>query len=154
MYSPGLQLEHFDRVASLSSPKAQNTQEPGWEWRIASVPSSSMYLPAGQSSHAAAPAPLYLPSGHTVHVSSIDLSPFSLEYFPAVQLTQVRKEEEFWELSNQVPFGHRLVGIGVGRREGVGGAAASNPFAESPRRRSPATTVLATILCEHRGLSQ
>ena len=112
-----------------------------------------MYLPVGQSSHAAAPAPLYLPSGHTVHVS-IDLSPFSLEYFPAVQLTQVRKEEEFWELSNQVPFGHRRVGIGVGRREGVGGSAASNPFAKSTRRRSPATTVLATILCEHRVLSQ
>ena len=98
----------------------------------------------------------------------MDLSPCAPEYFPAVQLTQVRKEEEGWVLSNQVPFGHRLVGagdgiavggreivgIGVGRREGVGGAAASNPFAESPRRRSPATTVLATILCEHRGLSQ
>ena len=117
------------------------------------MPSSSIYLPIGQSSHTAAPAPLYLPSGHTVHVS-MDLSPFAPEYFPAVQLTQVRKEEEGWVLSNQVPFGHRLVGIGVGRREGVGGAAASNPFAESPRRRSPATTVLATILCEHRGLSQ
>ena len=112
VYSPGLQLEHFDRVASLSSPKGQNIQSPSWEWRLSSVPSSSMYLPVGQSSHAAAPAPLYLPSGHTVHVS-IDLSPFSLENFPAVQLTQVRKEEEFWELSNQVPFGHRRVGTGV-----------------------------------------
>ena len=118
VYSPGSQLEHFDRVASLSSPKAQDSQSPSWEWRLASVPSSSMYLPVGQSSHAAAPAPLYLPSGHTVHVS-IDLSPFSLEYFPAVQLTQVRKEEEFWELSNQVPFGHRRVEIGVGSAVGV-----------------------------------
>ena len=114
VYSPGSQLEHFDRVASLSSPKAQDSQSPSWEWRLASVPSSSMYLPVGQSSHAAAPAPLYLPSGHTVHVS-IDLSPFSLEYFPAVQFTQI----EFWELSNQVPFGHRRVGAGVGTAAGV-----------------------------------
>ena len=71
-----------------------------------------MYLPAGQSVQIAAPAPLNLPSGHTVHASlSLDLSPFSMEYFPAVQFTHTPTKV-------YVPFGHRLVGIAVGRSVG------------------------------------